>query len=186
SRPRRRLVRAGVLGVRIRVRDDRRALRRAGGTRRGRRRAVRPRARRLRRIERAVLRRVQSPATDDPGRPPDLDRREGRPSPAAPGRPPRDWLERGLEGHPETARGGCRGNDPVRVVPALRRARLVGAGPDRRPAAAGRAPDRSRPLMDFLEAALTVLREERRPLHWTVIQDLALQRRYLDPFTQRD
>jgi hypothetical protein len=40
--------------------------------------------------------------------------------------------------------------------------------------------------MDFLEAALTVLREERRPLHWTVIQDLALQRRYLDPFTQRD
>ena len=40
--------------------------------------------------------------------------------------------------------------------------------------------------MEYLEAALTVLREERTPLHWTVIQDLALKRRYLDPFTQRD
>jgi hypothetical protein len=40
--------------------------------------------------------------------------------------------------------------------------------------------------MDFLEAALTVLREEAAPLHWTVIQDLALKRGYLDPFTQRD
>ena len=40
--------------------------------------------------------------------------------------------------------------------------------------------------MDFLEAALAVLREEDRPLHWTVIQDLALRRGYLDPFTQRD
>ncbi len=40
--------------------------------------------------------------------------------------------------------------------------------------------------MDFLEAALTVLREEGKPLHWTVIQDLALKRGYLDPFTQRD
>jgi hypothetical protein len=40
--------------------------------------------------------------------------------------------------------------------------------------------------MDFLEAALTVLREEGQPLHWTVIQDLALKRGYLDPFTQRD
>jgi hypothetical protein len=40
--------------------------------------------------------------------------------------------------------------------------------------------------MDFLEAALTVLREEAKPLHWTVIQDLALQRGYLDPFVQRD
>ena len=36
--------------------------------------------------------------------------------------------------------------------------------------------------MDFLEAALTVLREEREPLHWTRIQDLALRRGYLDPF----
>jgi hypothetical protein len=40
--------------------------------------------------------------------------------------------------------------------------------------------------MDYLEAALTVLREEGKPLHWTVIQDLALKRGYLDPFTQRD
>ena len=40
--------------------------------------------------------------------------------------------------------------------------------------------------MDFLEAALTVLREEAAPLHWTVIQDLALRRGYLDPFTQPD
>jgi hypothetical protein len=40
--------------------------------------------------------------------------------------------------------------------------------------------------MEFQEAALTVLREEKKPLHWTVIQDLALQRGYLDPFTQKD
>ena len=40
--------------------------------------------------------------------------------------------------------------------------------------------------MDFLDATLTVLREEGRPLHWTVIQDLALKRGYLDPFVQRD
>ena len=40
--------------------------------------------------------------------------------------------------------------------------------------------------MDFLEAGLTVLREEEQSLHWTVIQDLALKRGYLDPFTQRD
>ena len=40
--------------------------------------------------------------------------------------------------------------------------------------------------MEFLDAALTVLREEGAPLHWTVIQDLALKRGYLDPFTQRD
>jgi HB1, ASXL, restriction endonuclease HTH domain len=38
--------------------------------------------------------------------------------------------------------------------------------------------------MDFLEAALTVLREEGRPLHWTAIQDLALKRGYIDPFEQ--
>ena len=30
--------------------------------------------------------------------------------------------------------------------------------------------------MEFEEAALAVLREECRPLHWTVIQDLALRR----------
>lgn len=40
--------------------------------------------------------------------------------------------------------------------------------------------------MDFLEAALTVLHEEGKPLHWTVIQDLSLKRGYLDPFTQRN
>ena len=40
--------------------------------------------------------------------------------------------------------------------------------------------------MDFAEAVLAVLREEDKPLHWTVIQDLALKRGYLDPFTQRD
>ncbi len=40
--------------------------------------------------------------------------------------------------------------------------------------------------MDYLEAAITVLREESKPLHWTVIQDLALKRGYLDPFAQPD
>ena len=40
--------------------------------------------------------------------------------------------------------------------------------------------------MEFEDAALAVLREEGCPLHWTVIQDLALKRGYLDPFTQRD
>ena len=40
--------------------------------------------------------------------------------------------------------------------------------------------------MEFLKAVLTVLGEEGKPLHWTVIQDLALKRGYLDPFTQRD
>jgi hypothetical protein len=40
--------------------------------------------------------------------------------------------------------------------------------------------------VEALEAALTVLREEGTPLHWTVIQDLALKRGYLDPFIQRD
>jgi hypothetical protein len=40
--------------------------------------------------------------------------------------------------------------------------------------------------VDYLEAAMAVLREEGKPLHWTVIQDIALKRGYLDPFTQRD
>jgi hypothetical protein len=40
--------------------------------------------------------------------------------------------------------------------------------------------------MDVSEATLRVLREEGQALHWTVIQDLALQRGYIDPFTQRD
>ncbi|MGH2724135.1 MAG: HTH domain-containing protein [Actinomycetota bacterium] len=40
--------------------------------------------------------------------------------------------------------------------------------------------------MDYLEAAVRVLEERGEPLHWTVIQDMALQRGYLDPFTQKD
>jgi hypothetical protein len=40
--------------------------------------------------------------------------------------------------------------------------------------------------VDYLDAAVAVLREEGHPLHWTVIQDLALRRGLLDPFTQRD
>ena len=40
--------------------------------------------------------------------------------------------------------------------------------------------------MDFLEAAVTVLREEGEPLHWTKIQDLALRRGYIDPFETPD
>jgi hypothetical protein len=40
--------------------------------------------------------------------------------------------------------------------------------------------------MEPIDAALTVLGEEERPLHWTVIQDLALRRGYLDPFATPD
>jgi len=40
--------------------------------------------------------------------------------------------------------------------------------------------------LEPLDAALRVLQEEARPLHWTAIQDLALKRGYLDPFVQRD
>jgi hypothetical protein len=40
--------------------------------------------------------------------------------------------------------------------------------------------------MEPLEAAITVLREEGEPLHWTKIQDLALRRGYLDPFENPD
>lgn len=36
--------------------------------------------------------------------------------------------------------------------------------------------------MEISEAVLLVLAEEARPLHSTVIQDLALRRGYLDPF----
>ena len=36
------------------------------------------------------------------------------------------------------------------------------------------------------DAVLLVLTDATEPLHWTVIQDLALKRGYLDPFTQRD
>ena len=38
--------------------------------------------------------------------------------------------------------------------------------------------------MQYLEAAVAVLGDEGEPLHWTRIQDLALRRGYLDPFTQ--
>lgn len=40
--------------------------------------------------------------------------------------------------------------------------------------------------MDYLDAAVRVLQEQGKELHWTVIQDIALQRGYLDPFTQKD
>jgi len=40
--------------------------------------------------------------------------------------------------------------------------------------------------MEPIEAVVAVLREEDRPLHWTVIQDLALRRGYLDPFAAPD
>jgi hypothetical protein len=40
--------------------------------------------------------------------------------------------------------------------------------------------------VDFVDAAVRVLEEQGKPLHWTVIQDIALQRGYLDPFTQPD
>lgn len=41
--------------------------------------------------------------------------------------------------------------------------------------------------MDTIEAIRKVLREEGGgPLHWTVIQDFALQRGYIDPFSQTD
>ncbi len=40
--------------------------------------------------------------------------------------------------------------------------------------------------MEVREAVLTVLREEGIPLHWTMIQDLALRRGYVDPFSTPD
>jgi hypothetical protein len=40
--------------------------------------------------------------------------------------------------------------------------------------------------MEPRDAVLTVLAEERDPLHWTVVQDLALRRGYLDPFETPD
>jgi hypothetical protein len=40
--------------------------------------------------------------------------------------------------------------------------------------------------VEFLDAAIAVLRKEGEPLHWTKIQDLALRRGYLDPFEQKD
>ena len=40
--------------------------------------------------------------------------------------------------------------------------------------------------MEPLDAAVKVLEDEGLPLHWTKIQDLALKRGYVDPFTQKD
>jgi hypothetical protein len=40
--------------------------------------------------------------------------------------------------------------------------------------------------MEPRAAVLAVLGEERSPLHWTRIQDLALRRGYLDPFEHPD
>ena len=40
--------------------------------------------------------------------------------------------------------------------------------------------------MEALEAAVRVLEEEGKPLHWTVIQDVALRRGYIDPFVERN
>ena len=40
--------------------------------------------------------------------------------------------------------------------------------------------------MEPRAAILAVLTEEKSPLHWTRIQDLALRRGYLDPFADPD
>jgi hypothetical protein len=40
--------------------------------------------------------------------------------------------------------------------------------------------------MEPRDAVLAVLTEEREPLHWTKVQDLALRRGYLDPFAHPD
>ena len=40
--------------------------------------------------------------------------------------------------------------------------------------------------MDVRAAVIAVVVEEGRPLHWTVIQDLALRRGYIDPFATPD
>jgi hypothetical protein len=40
--------------------------------------------------------------------------------------------------------------------------------------------------VDYLDAVVTVLREEGEPLHWTRIQDLALRRGYINPFVEPD
>jgi len=41
--------------------------------------------------------------------------------------------------------------------------------------------------METIDAIKAVLKEEDGgPLHWTVIQDFALQRGYIDPFSQTD
>ena len=40
--------------------------------------------------------------------------------------------------------------------------------------------------MEVRDAVLAVLREEAEPLHWTKIQDIALRREYIDPFSTPD
>lgn len=40
--------------------------------------------------------------------------------------------------------------------------------------------------MELIDVAITVLREEGEPLHWTKIQNLALRRGYIDPFETPD
>jgi len=40
--------------------------------------------------------------------------------------------------------------------------------------------------VDVRAAVIAVVVEEGRPLHWTVIQDLALRRGYIDPFATPD
>jgi hypothetical protein len=40
--------------------------------------------------------------------------------------------------------------------------------------------------MEPLEAAVRVLREQGKALHWTVIQDIALQRGYLSEAARRE
>ena len=45
---------------------------------------------------------------------------------------------------------------------------------------------RRAPAAEVREAVLTVLLEESEPLHWTVIQDLALRRGYVNPFVTPD
>ena len=41
-------------------------------------------------------------------------------------------------------------------------------------------------MMEEIDAAVRVLEEQGKALHWTVIQDIALQRGYLDPFERKD
>ena len=83
--------------------------------------------------------------------------------------------------------GGVRGARRVRAdrVPGARLVRDA-RSLDGRPVRRAGAPVAARPLMELLEAAITVLREEGEPLHWTKIQDLALRRGYIDPFETPD
>jgi hypothetical protein len=40
--------------------------------------------------------------------------------------------------------------------------------------------------MEPRDAVLAILSEQKAPLHWTKVQDLALRRGYLDPFAHPD